>query len=130
MGEGAAVHELKQKEAQRRISREELLQPKIKEEDLPISELGGSVKIRSLSQERRRLIREGSKAGTPEYDEGYYELLLVVYSVVEPKMSMDDVEALKDQDASIIDQIIIGINMLNMFGTLDQLKNALSETQN
>lgn len=129
MGKDAAVHQLQQKEQQRRVSRSELLKPKITEEDVYIKRLDGTVKLRSLSQEKRRIIREGCGANTPDYSQDKFELLSIVHSVVDPKLNENDVEELKEQDGGIIDELVVAIQMLNTFGNIEQLKNSLSEIQ-
>ena len=130
MGEQAAVTELKQKEQQRRLSREDLIRPKIVEDELYIPRLGGTVKLRTLSQERRRKCRDGSGANTQEFDEDLFERLCIVYSVVDPELTIEDVDALVEQDVSILNELNVAIQILNSLGTLAGLKNESSEIPN
>lgn len=120
---------LETQEAQRRLSKAELLQPKIVEEDVPIEKLGGTVRIRSLSGGLRTRIRKESGFQTPEFDSDKMELLTIVYSIIDPELTVGDLEALNAQDSGILDELSIKITMLNMLGQTEELKKDSSPTE-
>jgi hypothetical protein len=125
----AAQSALKVAEAQRRLSKAELLKPAIVEEAVYMESLGGEVVIRSLSFSDRRRLNEETKAGTEEFDEENYQLKSIQYSLVDPELSAEEVEELKAQDGRVIDELIMAITMLNMVGSAKNLKKESSETQ-
>lgn len=131
----AEVAQLKQKESQRRLSREELLKPKFVEEELYIEELGGTVLLRSMSQEARRIVNEKPKIldeegnETGKVDQPLFERLAIRHSVIEPALTDSDIDQFKEIDALIIDKLILAIQLLNSVGNLDSLKNSSSGTQ-
>lgn len=120
---------LEQQEQQRRLSKADLLQPKIVEEDVYIEKLGGSVKIRSFTGEVRSRIRKESGFQTPEFDSDKMELLSIVYSIIEPELTKEDILELNKQDASILDDLSMKITMLNMLGQTEELKKESSPTE-
>lgn len=137
------VTQLQGKEAQRRINKAELLTPHIAYKDVEIPGLG-SVEVRSLSVKERRKLREIGKVGVAEsgepgdkdYEPGFdpdrFDLLCIVFGVSDPDLSIDDVEALAEQDSTITDFLGAQIQMINMVGRLDtdDLKKESRRTQN
>lgn len=113
---------LEAQEEQRRLSKAELLEPKIVEQDVPIEKLGGSIRIRSLSGATRTRIRQESGFQSPQFDANRMELLTIVYSIVDPELTTDDLEALAKQDAGILDDLTLAVTMLNMIGQVEELK--------
>lgn len=93
-----------------------MLTARIVEEPYFIEALGGTVLLKSLTHRQRGEIRNKAGVGTDHYDESMLEMLSIVYSVVDPKLTEEDVEALRDQDSNIIDELNLQISMLNMAG--------------
>lgn len=125
----ATVSQLQSQEQQRRLSKEELLQPRIVKQETFVESLGGTVELKSLSHSERQRIRTEAGLGTPEWDEEKFTMLSIVYSVVDPDLSMSDLEALKEQNAAVIDELVTHITFLNMLGQAGELKKESSETQ-
>jgi hypothetical protein len=121
-GSGAKVQELKRREEQSRLSKEELLRPRIVERDEYIESLGGNIRIRSLSHAARQEIRARAKFNTNEWDEDLFTNLTIVYSLVDPALTDDDITKLREQDASVYDEIVLKLTMLNMLGRTEDLK--------
>lgn len=124
MAGGAApkLKALETQETQRRLSREQLLQPRIREEETEIEGLGGTVVLRSLSYAARAEIRSKTGWNTEEYDDDAFTMLAIVHSVVDPKLTEADIDALKEQDQSIFDSLVLKITLLNMMGRTGDLK--------
>jgi hypothetical protein len=116
------------KEEQRRLSKEELLRPRILEEDVEIEALGGTVRIKSLSHAARQDIRTKSGWGGDAFDEDRMNCLGIVFSLVDPKLTEDDIAALREQDQGIFDELVLKISLLNMLGRTEELKKDSSET--
>jgi hypothetical protein len=121
---------LSQREEQRRLSKEELLQPRIREQDVEITGLGGTVRLRSFSHRTRLEVREKAGYGTPQYDENRYTNLCIVHALLEPKLIEEDIDALQDQDQSIYDELVLHISVLNFMGQAGDLKKGSNEILN
>jgi len=128
-GNAARLKALENEETQRKLSKEELLRPRIVEKEEFIDGLGGTVTLRSLSHARRQEIRTKSGFQTSEWNEDLFTSLGIVYSVVDPKLTEEDIEKLREQDSSVYDELVLKITMLNMLGRADDLKKESSETQ-
>lgn len=115
-GNATKVQQLRQQEEQKRLSRAEMLTARIVEEPYYIEALGGTVLLRSLTHRQRAEIRAKSGANTPEFDENMLEVLSIIYSVADPELTEADVEALRDQDSNIIDELNLQISLMNMAG--------------
>ncbi len=127
-GEAAHLRDLSQREEQRRLSKEELLRPRIVNRTEFIEGLGGEIVIRSLSQRQRQDLRSRSKFGTAEFNEDLLTDLSIIESIVDPKLTEADLEAIRDQDAAVYDEIVMRISLLNMMGRTDELKKDSNET--
>lgn len=124
----AAVTQLQAKEQQRRLSKAELLQPRIVEKEVPLESMGGAVVVlKSLSHAERQMIRSEAGLGTPEWDEEKFTMLSIVTSLVDPKLEMSDLDDLKKQNAGVIDELVTQITFLNMLGQAGELKKESSE---
>lgn len=121
------VAQLKGREQQRRLSKEDLLQPRILKQEVFLESLQGSVVLKSLSHAERQRVRTEAGLGTDAWDEDQFTLLTIVASVEDPKLSLEDVEALKAQDAAVIDELVTQITFLNMLGQAGELKKESSE---
>ena len=88
-----------------RLTREQILaaQPKTKEVEVP--ELGGTVLLRGLTVAQQGKIRESSMLpdgkGGKEFDTALFRRKLVIESLVEPKLTAADFEALGDMSGRI-----------------------------
>jgi hypothetical protein len=121
-GKAAHLQDLSQREAQHRLSKEELLTPRLTQREVEITGLGGVVLIRSLSHARRQQLRQEAHFGQPEWDEEVFTNLTIIHSIVEPKLEVSDIAALREQDASVYDELVLQISWLNMLGRTEELK--------
>ncbi len=122
--------ELEARGEQRRLSKAELLRPRIVEEDININSLGGKVLVKSMSHEARLRIREQCGFNTPQFDEDRFTMLSIMESIIDPQLTEEDLVELRKQDANVIDEIIVQISMLNMLGRTEELKKESEPTQN
>lgn len=130
-GREGKQQQLEAQAEQRRISKEELLRPELFEKEVEISSMGGkTVLIKAMSHRDRVRIRESCGFGTDDFDESKFTLLSIIESIVDPKISEDDLEALAAQDASVIDELVVQISVLNMLGRTDDLKKDSDATPN
>lgn len=120
-GAEAKLRDLSAREEQRRLSKADLLRPRIVQKTEFIESLGGEVVLQSLSHAARQELRERAKVGTPEFDEDLFSMLVIVHSLVEPKLEEEDIKTLREQDATILDDISMRITMLNMMGRGEEL---------
>jgi hypothetical protein len=128
-GKNSEVAEVAQAEAQRRASREDLLTPQVVRKEVTIESLGLTVEIRSLSQRQRQEIRDACGFNSENWDESKAMLMQIVACVEDPKLTMEDLDALVEQSADIVDELNLEISMLNMMGRAGELKKDSSETQ-
>jgi len=116
---------------QRRLSKEELLRPQIREDDMPLLSLGGTIKVRSLSHRTRQDLRQQAKFNTPEYDDDLFTELVIVHSIIDPQFTLEDIEQFKDQNFVVWDELITQLSMFNLLDAAGgELKKGSSETQN
>lgn len=105
------------------LTRDQLLTPSVETETYDIPELGGAVVLRSLTrQEQKDIGRESLVDG--KTDEGLAESLTIVKAVVEPELTPDDVGALQQHKAGVIDRLLMKIANLSGYGrvSIDQAK--------
>lgn len=124
----ASVTQLKAQEQQRRLSKDELLKPRILKKEIFLESMQGSVVLRSLSHSKRQEVRTEAGFGTEEWDEERFTLLTIAASLQDPELDFDDLTALKEQDAAVIDELVTQITFLNMLGQAGELKKESSET--
>jgi hypothetical protein len=116
---------------QRRLSKEQLLRPQIREEDVLLISLGGTVRIRSLSHRVRQDLRQQAKFGSPDYDDDLFTELVIIHSIVDPQFTLEEVEQFKDQNFVVWDEIITQLSMFNLLDAAGgELKKGSSEIQN
>jgi hypothetical protein len=116
---------------QRRLSREQLLRPQIREDDIHLISLGGTVRIRSLSHRVRQELRQQAKFNTPEYDDDLFTQLVIVHSIIDPQLTIEEVEQFKDQNFVVWDEIITQLSMFNLLDAAGgELKKGSDGTQN
>lgn len=129
-GREARLQAVQAQEEQRRLSREQLLGPKPREEEVEIAELGGTVVMRTMTHGLRKELRTKAKFGTDQYDDDLFTRLVIVHTIVDPKLTEEDVAALEQQDITVFDEIVMKISMFNLMGSAEALKKDSSQTQN
>jgi hypothetical protein len=116
---------------QRRLSKDQLLRPQIREEDVHLISLGGMIRVRSLSHRVRQDIRQQAKFNTPDYDDDLFTELVIVNSIIDPQFTLEEVEQFKDQNFVVWDEIITQLSMFNLLDAAGgELKKGSSENQN
>jgi len=126
----AELDQLQVANEQRMASREELLQPRVRDEVVFIPSLDASIKIRSFTLAVRREVQKAAGQGAPNFDPEELNVYAILYGVIEPKLEKEDIEALRNQDAAIIDEIVAALSMHNSFGAIRELKKGLEEIAN
>lgn len=97
------------------LSRDQLLSSSVETETYVIPELGGAVVLRSLTrQEQKDIGREATIDG--KYDDALGECLQIIKAVVEPELTADDVGALQQHRAGVIDRLLVKVNSLSGYG--------------
>ena len=97
------------------LSRDQFLAPTQHTEMYVIPELGGAVELRSLTrQEQKDIAREGQVDG--KYDESLGEALMIVKATVTPALTVDDVGAIRQHSAGVVDRLIQKIGALSGYG--------------
>ena len=132
MGGSEAQEKAVQAQAeQRRLSKEQMLRPQIREDDMPLLSLGGTVRIRSLSHRTRQELRQQAKFQTPEYDDDLFTELIIIHSIIDPQFTLAEIEQFKDQNFVVWDELITQLSMFNLLDAAGgELKKGSSETQN
>jgi hypothetical protein len=116
---------------QRRLSKEQLLRPQIREEDIHLISLGGTVRVRSLSHRVRQDLRQRAKFNTPDYNDDLFTELVIIHSIVDPQLTLEEVEQFRDQNFAVWDEIITQLSMFNLLDAAGgELKKGSSETPN
>lgn len=128
-GSAARIRALESKNAQQRLSKEQLLTPRKLEEDVFVEGLGGTVKIRTLSHAQRQDIQKMSMGDDGEFDADRMTMLSIVAAIVEPDLTEADIESLRQQDVSIIDELQVAIGSLNLVGRASDLKKGSRKTR-
>lgn len=129
-GNAPKLRALEAQDEQRRLSKEELLRPRKVKDEVSIPQLGGTVEIQSLSHRQRRELQQKAGFGTDDFDEDKLTFLGIVESVVDPKLTVEDVAALAEQDYAIIDALSTYITHLNLFGAAGDLGKGSRPSQN
>lgn len=112
---------------QRRLSREQFLQTKIRQEEVEIPGLGGTVLLQSVSHSVRRRLREEASpkdavSGEPRYDDDLFTKLYIAESIIDPELTLEDVERLDQMNSVVFDQIIMAITLFNTTDAVAQAK--------
>jgi hypothetical protein len=116
------LRDLSAREEQKRLTKAELLRPRRVKDEQYIAGLDGTVLLQSISHAQRQELRDKAGFGTETFDEDLFTMLSIVESIVDPKLTVEDLEALRKQDATIIDEFIVYISTLNMMGRSETLK--------
>lgn len=73
-----------------------------------IPEWGGAVKLRQLSRAQwKKVVKDASGSG--ELDEDLFELYLIVESMVEPNLTADRVEQLRQKNATVLEKLVLEV---------------------
>ena len=88
--------------------------PDVPTQELKIDEWDVSVKIKGITKSMQ--IELGKLLENGELDAFDYQKKLLMTCVVEPELSEEDVEALYDKDAQVVDKVFLAINDLNGIG--------------
>lgn len=129
-GREARMKAVEAQQEQRRLSREQFLEPRIREDEVDVAGLGGSVLLRGMTHGLRNDLRNQAKYGTPEYDDDLFTRLVMVHTIVDPQLTMEDVDALKDQDSVVFDELVLHINIFSLAGAAEALKKGSRQTPN
>jgi hypothetical protein len=122
-----------------RLSVEDLLTPSLPEDILDIPSLGGSVVIRAfngkVAKEAREWASPKDEKGEPiigaDMDDDQYEKALVLFGVIEPKLSEDDVNFIFDEQFSFVGRMIaLSVLSLNASGKALDLAKGSGQSQN
>lgn len=98
-----------------------------REETVPIPEWGGCVRVRSLTKGEQRELREIAKE-----DYAQYELLMFVTCCVEPRLTVEHVETLRQRSAGAVDlvlQRILALSGITRDGRIAQEAVKTAEAQ-
>lgn len=121
-----------------RLTVDILVTPQLPEEVLDIPNLGGSVLLRAFNG---RVAKEAREWATPkdergevvpgaEMDEDLYERALVLYGVVEPKLTEEDVEKIFSEQFSFVGRMIaLSILSLNAAGRAVDISKVSGKTR-
>lgn len=129
-GREARVQQLRAQNEQSRLSRDQFLQQRPREEEVPIAGLGGTVLLRTITHGLRKELRAKAGFGTPEWDDDHFTRLLIVHSVVDPELTEADVRTLEDQNMTVYDEVVMAITMFTMVGSAEIGKKGSKPTQN
>lgn len=129
-GREGKLRDLSAREEQKRLTKEELLRPRRVIDDQYIAGLDGTVSLQSISHRQRQELREKAGFGTDKFNDDEFTMLSIVESIIDPKLTIEDLEALRDQDATVIDELIVYISAINMMGRAESLKKESDPIQN
>lgn len=116
-GNAAKVAQLQARDQAKRLSREDLLTIRKREEEVELASFGGdTVIIRTLTARERREFREMAGYGSEEWDEDYFTALCVAASMVEPKLELEDAKVLMEQESALWDELTLNVNLINIPG--------------
>ncbi|MCK9326797.1 MAG: hypothetical protein M0P69_14995 [Bacteroidales bacterium] len=93
-----------------RITREQLLNVKLKEKEVPIKALGGDILMRELSVAQQDKVRESCTKGVdgegkPIIDLSGFRRKLVMETIVDPILQPEDFEALKKLPGGVFNEL-------------------------
>ncbi len=94
----------------------------ITEKVVPIPEWGGDVKIKSISHRKMREIK--SAAGEDDIDEDFIEKQIILKGLVEPALTIEEVEMLFDKNTKAVTTILNSI-----LGNSKEKKDAVKEEE-
>ncbi len=83
------------------------------EEDVPVPEWGGTVRVRGLTKGEQQQIRREARING-EIDMQLIELLMVQYGCVEPKLDSGGVELLRSKSAVAVERVVQAIARANV----------------
>ncbi|MFH0980647.1 MAG: hypothetical protein V2A79_03800 [Planctomycetota bacterium] len=83
------------------------------EEDVPVPEWGGTIRVRGLTKGEQQQIRREARIDG-EIDTQLVELLMVQYGCVEPRLDGGAVELLRSKSAVAVERLIQAIARANV----------------
>ncbi len=87
----------------------------IEERVVPVPEWGGAVRIRGLSKAQQSRLRSQAKVdGQPDPDR--MEVLMLAASLVEPAVTVEQAEALREKAATAVERILREVVDINGWG--------------
>lgn len=116
------LKDVSDKDAQRRLSKQEILTARVRTEPYFIPALGGEVVLRSLTRAQVEDIQTRSNWGKDEFDENLYQALSVVYAMADPEMSLADVDSIRGLENAVFQELVLEITMMNMVGRGEETK--------
>lgn len=128
-GREAQLKAVQAQDEQRRLSREQILLSRPREEEVDIPGLGGKVLMRTLTHGLRKDLRKKANFNTPEYDDDYFTRLVIVHTIIDPELTEADVAAFEESSIDVFDQIVMAISLFNMSGSIEAAKKGSSQTQ-
>lgn len=88
--------------------------PDLEERIIEVPEWGGEVKVRDLTKAAQQRIRKQAITVDGAIDPDKLEVLLLAECLVEPKITVEQAEQLKNKSAAAIDRILAGV--MNLAG--------------
>jgi hypothetical protein len=101
----------------------------IEERTLLVPEWGGAIRLRTFTKNvELRMRAEARDARTGVVDSEQLEMLMLVYGVVEPELTVEQVPHLRTKNAAVVDRILTAIVELNRLGG-DAIEKAVAAFQ-
>jgi hypothetical protein len=101
----------------------------IQSRTLEVPEWGGAVRLRTFTKDVELQMRgQARDQRTGVVDSEKLEMLMLVYGVVEPVLTLDQIPHLRTKNAAVIDKILTEIVGLNRLGE-DAIEKALAAFQ-
>lgn len=105
------------------LTADQLKTVKLAETDVPIPELGGSVRIRQFNGATAKKAREyATDPDTGKVDEDKFEIASIAFGMIDPVLSIEEVAELYDaQAAGAMRRIALAVISLNATGQADAI---------
>lgn len=84
----------------------------LRERVIEVPELGGHVRIREFTKGVEQELRRRAMVGQ-EIDSDRFELLLLIYGIVEPSLSEDHLGLLRNLPAGVVNRLVRAVLELN-----------------
>jgi hypothetical protein len=126
------VSDLSARQAQQklaRLSREQFITPHVKEEEFELEGFG-TVLLRNLTVKQRRKVNELAKVAQDGYDPVRHTLIGIKFCMIDPQLTLEDLEELEEQDATIIDRLDAKIGQMNNVGAAPDMQAFLEMMRN
>jgi hypothetical protein len=100
----------------------------IEERTLPVPAWGGAVRLRTFTKNTELEMRAAARGPNGLVDSEKLEMLMLVYGVVEPALTIEMVPHLRTKNAAVVDSILTSIVELNRLGG-DAIEKAVASFQ-